>query len=99
MIEGENYVRITNFIDPGTEVLADNNIVDYIYIYIYLSIYLSIYLYIYLWQNLPNNEENTRDSWEQGNDYLDMKNKNYLKKTFCSVPELWTYWVKKQISE
>ena len=47
MIEGENYVRITNFIDPGTEVLADNNIVDYIYIYIYLSIYLSIYIYIY----------------------------------------------------
>ena len=48
MIEGENYVRITNFIDPGTEVLADNNIVDYIYISIsiYLSIYLSIYIYI-----------------------------------------------------
>ena len=42
-------------------------------------------------QNLPNNEVYTRDSSEQGNDYLDMKNKNYIKKTFSSVPELWTY--------
>ena len=33
-------------------------------------------------------EENTRDSSEQGNDYLDMKNKNYSEKTFSSVSGL-----------
>ena len=63
--------------DPGTEILADN-IVDYINNFI-------------LWQNLPNNEENTTDSSEQGNDYLDMKNKNYSNiffNTFSSISEL-----------
>ena len=37
---------------------------------------------------MPNNEENTTDSSEQGNDYLDMKNKNYSEKTFSSVSGL-----------
>ena len=37
---------------------------------------------------MPNNEENKRDSSEQGNDHLDLKNKNYSKKTFSSVSEL-----------
>ena len=60
--------------DPGIEILADN-IVDYINNFI-------------LWQNLPNNEGNTSDSSEQGNDYLDIKSKNYSKQTFSSVSEL-----------
>ena len=40
---------------------------------------------------MPNNEENTTDSSEQGNDYLDMKNKNYSNiffNTFSSISEL-----------
>ena len=37
---------------------------------------------------MPNNEENTRYSSEQGNDNLDMKNKNYSKKNFSSASEL-----------
>ena len=60
--------------DTGTEILVDS-IVHYINNFI-------------LWQNLTNYEGNTTDSSEQGNDYLDMKNKNYSKKTFYSVSEL-----------
>ena len=41
-----------------------------------------------LWQNLATIEENTRYLSEQGNDHLEMKNKNYSKKTFSSVSKL-----------
>ena len=37
---------------------------------------------------MPHNEENDRVSLEQGNDHLDLKNKNYRKKTFSSVSDL-----------
>ena len=35
-----------------------------------------------------SNEENTRDSPEQINDHLDMKNKNYSEKIFSSFSEI-----------
>ena len=35
-----------------------------------------------------SNEENTRDSSEQTNDHLDMKNKNYSGKIFSSLSEI-----------
>ena len=37
---------------------------------------------------MPNNEENTRDSSEQRNDHLGIKNENYSKKTFSRVSDL-----------
>ena len=37
---------------------------------------------------MPNKEENTGGSSERGNGHLDLKNKNYSKKTFSSVSEL-----------
>ena len=35
-----------------------------------------------------SNQENTRDSSEQTNDHLDMKNKNYSGKIFSSLSEI-----------
>ena len=46
-----------------------------------------------LWENLPNNEENSRDSSEQRNDHLDVKNKsvtelNELRNKYPNKPNL-----------